>query len=117
MSIPSSQANTNSTNAKNTILSTNDQNFINAADLQILQATQLGKFEVLCVTYERINVKAIITYYQALGYKIYNPETYNQNQPAELFGFFWEEFWNSVIPFYDKRKPLRIIIGWFSPNP
>lgn len=114
-SITKAQANTDANTAKTTIMSTADQNFINAADLQILQAVALGKFQILCISYDRIDMKAIIAYYQGLGYKIYNPEAYlNQAQPAELFGFFWDDFWNSVYPFSFRKKPIRLIINWKS---
>ncbi len=115
MSIPKSQANTESTAAHDTIVAAANAKFIAAADVQIDEAIDRGVFWVNCQTFDlEVDPKTVFMHYADLGYKVELPDypTNRMLQPAELFGEFWVNYWtNSLIP-RDIKKPFRMIIRW-----
>lgn len=115
MSIPKSQAETEAQAAHDTIVSAANQRFIDAADTQIEEAIDLGKFWVNCHTFDlEVDFKMVFMHYADLGYGVSLPD-YPSNQmlqPASLFGEFWINYWtNNLVP-RDPKKPFRMIISW-----
>jgi hypothetical protein len=120
MSIPRSQAETDANVAQAAVIAAADARFIAAADIQIQDAINQGKFYATCVTTDDIDPRTIFQYYANLGYGVSFPD-YPTNlalQPAELFGAYWMNFWTNggFIPQLLK-KPYRLIIAWKNPAP
>ena len=115
-SITESQANADALAALAALETAANQRFIDAADAQILEAVDQGKMFATCITFEEnANPKTIFDYYAALGYKISFPDFPLHDlsqQPAQLFGEFWINFWNNGMVPSNMKKPIRIIIGW-----
>lgn len=115
MSISKSQAETDAQAAQDALEAASATNFITAADAQIQEAIDQGRFYVNCLTFdENVNPKTIFDYYTGLGYGVSFPD-YPQSlalQPAQLFGEFWINFWtNNMVPQVNKY-PLRMLISW-----
>lgn len=115
-SIPESQANSDALIAHTALVAAANQRFIDAADIQIQEAIVQGKYWVNCETFEEnIDPKALFDYYAALGYKVSFPDFTAHDlsqQPAQLFGEFWINFWNNGLIPSSTKLPLRIILGW-----
>jgi len=87
--------------------------FIAEADAIILDREALGqKFVKLTLTPDA-NIADIIEYYRGFGYAIAPPKAtgWQAGQPAQLFGWLWEAYWNQNIALidYDSRT---VIISW-----
>lgn len=115
-SIPKSQAESESTTEHDALVAAANQRFIDDADAQIQEAIAQGKFFVNCTTFDaNIDPKAIFDYYAALGYGVSFPDYSHHDlsqQPAQLFGAFWSNFWNNELVPAGMKLPLRIVIGW-----
>lgn len=124
-------ANTNAHTARDAIESASDQAFIDDAAAGILEAVAQGKFKLTLTTGPDCNTQVIHDYFISLGYTVAYP---GQNmlpgcsnvgcaggcgqgchicQPAELFGPFWELFWENGIP--PMKGPVRLILFWVVP--
>lgn len=120
MSITRSQAEIDAQTELDALTAAANARFIAAADIQIQDAIDQGKFYCSCETQDDIDPKTIFQYYADLGYGVSFPD-YPTNlalQPAELFGAYWINFWSNggFIPRLLK-KPYRLIIAWKTPVP
>lgn len=88
--------------------------FIAAADQQIAQAIDLGQYQISATTWGHVRTRDIYDHYHDLGYLIYFPdEPLSHNiSPSELFGTFWEAWWNNTLFLANVKAPCRIIISW-----
>lgn len=91
------------------VAAANDQ-FIADADLAIASAAELGKFKVSLIPSVNVDIATIVEYYTNLGYAVGSP-TYPPYQPAQLFGYFWVNYWNGVRNYFSSKN-TRIIISW-----
>lgn len=116
-SITKSQAETDSTTEHDALVAAANQRFIDDADAQILEAIDQGKFWINCTTFEAdLDPQEIFDYYANLGYSIAFPDYSHHDlsqQPAQLFGAFWTNFWNNAQVPSGMKLPLRIVIGWY----
>lgn len=114
--IPKSQAESESTTEHDARVAAANQRFIDAADAQIQEAIDQGRFWVNCTTFEYdINPQTVFQHYADLGYKVSFPDFTTHDfsqQPAQLFGEFWINFWNNENVPANTKIPLRIVIGW-----
>lgn len=101
------------------IVSAADQVFIDDATIAILDAIDLGKFEVYLTTSEPQNVQTLHDYFVSLGYMVGYPglgmkpgSFISQFEPAQLFGQYWEMFWQHSFP--PLKNPTRMVISWRS---
>lgn len=121
MSTPTrSQSQIDAQAANDTLTVAANARFIAAADLQIQEAINQGKFYCSCVTQDDIDPRTVFQHYADLGYGVSFPD-YPANlslQPAELFGAYWINFWTNggFIP-QNLKKPYRLIIAWKTPVP
>lgn len=120
MSIPRTQAQIDAQAALDAVTAAANARFIAAADTQIQEAIDQGKFYCTCTTIDDIDPRTIFQHYADLGYGVSFPD-YPTNlalQPAELFGAYWINFWTNggFIPRLLK-KPYRLIIAWKTPVP
>lgn len=116
-SIPKSQAESDSTTEHDTLVAAANARFIADADVQIQEAIAQGKFWINCTTFEAdLDPKAVFDYYAGLGYSVAFPDYSHHDlsqQPAQLFGAFWTNFWNNELVPKCLKVPLRIVIGWY----
>jgi len=101
-----------------------DTVFIAAVNTQIATADILGRSEITATTNTNMNLVNIYLYYVALGYEVYFPDYANQhagiwpglyNQAADLFGWFWVEYWANKVNLYGVQNPCRLTLRW-EPN-
>ena len=101
-----------------------DAIFIANVATQITTADSLGKCSVTAVTNKNVNLTNIYMYYITLGYNVYFPDYSNQhagvwpgtyNQPSNLFGWFWVDYWANKINLFGLQNPCRITLSW-GPN-
>lgn len=115
-SIPKSQAESETDTAHDVLVAAANQRFIDAADAQIQEAIDQGRFFVNCTSFEAdLDPKAVFDYYAGLGYQVAFPDYTSHDlsqQPAQLFGEFWINFWNNDLVPAGMKLPLRIVIGW-----
>jgi hypothetical protein len=115
-SITKSQAEIDAQIAHDALVAAANARFIAAADIQITEAIARGVFFANCETFETdIDPKLIYDYYAALGYKISFPDLPLHDlsqQPAQLFGEFWINFWNNGLVPKNMKHPIRIIFAW-----
>jgi hypothetical protein len=101
MSVPASTTNTNATAAQTALQDAANANFIAAADAAIADSASRGLYLVRVTLFENVNLQTIVTYYQDLGYLVSAPLPPNiGEQPSQLFGEFWEAFWNNQALFF-----------------
>lgn len=119
MSIPATTAITDSDAALLALVTADNTKFIADVDQQILDAIDLGKFEVSATTFGYVNPHDIYVYYLNLGYMVTFPDLIHGQafQPADLFGQFWIDYWNHTILPRGAKNPVRMLIFWPSPNP
>lgn len=88
--------------------------FIAAADVQITQAIALGQNYIATTTWGNVNTKDIFTHYHDLGYNCWFPDEPLSHGlvPAQMFGEFWEAFWNNTLFLANVKNPCRMIISW-----
>lgn len=91
--------------------------FIDQSALVISQQIAEGKFVAYVTTFLDCDIKALVDYYTGLGYKVSFPDRFvlsgaQGNQPAELFGQSWEEFWEDGGIFPIPTNPVRMGISW-----
>lgn len=115
--IPRDQANTETDTAHQALVDAANARFIAAADVQIQEAIDQGKYWIQCITFEQdLDPKYIFDYYATQeGYNVAFPDYSHHDlsqQPAQLFGEFWNNFWNNERVPRCLKTPLRIVIGW-----
>lgn len=88
--------------------------FVANTDFQIAGAIALGLYQTAVLTWGNVDPKYAFNYYTNLGYKVILPDmsTTMTPNPAQLFGFFWEEFWNNQFVLLDLKNPVRMLISW-----
>lgn len=118
-SIPASTAITDSDAAILALVTADNAKFIADVDQQILDAIDLGKYEVSATTFGYVNPHDIYTYYLNLGYMVTFPDLIEGQafQPADLFGQFWIDYWNHTLLPRCAKNPVRMLVFWPSPNP
>lgn len=87
--------------------------FIADANVLIDEATAQGKFFVYMTSFQYVDLEYINTYFFNLGYRVSFPDAnLTHGQPAELFGEFWDQFWqhNGVPPHL--KNPTRVGLNW-----
>jgi hypothetical protein len=118
---PANNVNKTATKARNEIQVAANASFIAAADLIIADASSRGLHLVRVTLFENVNLQDIVTYYQNLGYVVAAPLPPNVGeQPAQLFGEFWESFWeNPTFYFSINGFPAirEIYISWYQNPP
>lgn len=114
MSITRNQANTNTTAQQTAIQTAADAIFIAAADAAIANAINFGKFTTTVSTFKGVNIQTVYYYYANLGYGVSFPDVPNNlyANPAELFGFFLDQYYNNYIASLRLSNPLRITLYW-----
>lgn len=97
-----------------------NNSFIAAADTAIADAASRGLHLVRLSLFDNVNLQDIVHYYQNLGYIVAAPLPPNVGeQPAQLFGQFWEAFWeNPTFYFSINGFPAitEIYISWYQPQ-
>lgn len=114
MSLTKTQAELDAQAALDALVAADNALFIAAIDAQILEAIDLGHFYVSSTTWGNVDAKTIFEYYVALGYFVYFPD-FPQCQnwsPSNLFGPFWEAFWNHTLFPRTAKNPIRLIIAF-----
>ncbi len=121
MSIDRNQANADTTTSFNAIQTAGDTTFIANVDSQIASAITLGQFTVTALADTSVNLNTVFQYYVALGYNVSFPDFANQNggflpsiinQPANLFGSNWNDYWMGLLTLNLVQTPCRISIAW-----
>lgn len=121
MSINRSQANANTIKSLIALQSAADAVFIASVSSQIATADALGRNEITATTNKMMNLVNVYVYYIGLGYTVHFPDYANQhagvwpglyNQPADLFGWLWVEYWSNEIDLYGVKNPCRLTIQW-----
>jgi hypothetical protein len=91
--------------------------FIAQATEAIANATTNGLFSVTLTTFMNCNIVELQNYFISLGYQVAYPDRWNNYPswwwgPAELFGFWWYDYWlrNGTPPFL--YNPVRMKIIW-----
>jgi len=116
---PASTVNANATAAQTAIMSDAEATFIAAADIAIADSASRGLFQVRLTLNDYVNLQTIVTYYQNLGYVVAAPLPPNVGeQPAQMFGEFWEAFWQNPTFFFTINgfpKITEIYINWSQP--
>jgi hypothetical protein len=107
--------------ARATIQTVADNNFIAAADIAIAEKTSLGQYMVSLDLFENVSLQNVVTYYQNLGYVVSAPFPPNVgNQPAQLFGEVWDNYWFNQTFWYTINgfpRPKTIFISWYNEYP
>lgn len=121
MSIDRNTANANSTTAFNAIQTAADTYWIANVDSQIATAITLGQFTITAMADTSVNLNTVFQYYANLGYNVSFPDFANQNggflpsiinQPANLFGSNWNQYWMGLLTLSLVQTPCRISIAW-----
>lgn len=88
--------------------------WITNTDKQIQDAIGLGLYQTTVLTWGNVDAMVVFKYYVDLGYLIYLPDMpQNLNlQPAQLFGTYWEAFWNHTLFINAGTNPVRMVITW-----
>lgn len=103
-----------------------DSIFIANVATQTATAYTLGKNEITATTNKNVNLTNIYLYYTTLGYSVYFPDYANlhagiwpgtYNQPADLFGWFWVDYWANKINLFGIKNPARITLSWGDNQP
>ena len=114
MSLPNkATANADSLAAITALQSAANAQFILLATDLINDAISRGVYAVSLNTVDPIDLSSLAAYFATLGYSVTFPDYVNfQDQPAQLFGQAWNEFWliNRVPPYI--KNPARMIISW-----
>lgn len=119
MSESASAANAASQTALTAIQVAANTQFYANVDAQIAQAQAQGLFEINATTSQNVDLPTVFNYYVALGYAVYFPDypASLDNQPQQLFGQYWEAYWNNILSLVPLKNPARINISWQQPNP
>lgn len=80
------------------------------ATLMIQNAITLGQFNVTLETGPNVSMNDVQTYFTNLGYKVWIPR-YFRGQPAQLFGYFYEAYWEQKNICHC-QAPCSITIVW-----
>jgi hypothetical protein len=136
MSQTKAQAKTASEAKMATDQATNDTNFIVQSDLLIANAIAHDKLNCTLTLTKGVSASNVSKYYQDLGYSAlvgmqdnygydsisvnspgvgYQNDDYNLDQPADLFGYFYDQYWlgnPSTKQICDGIKPLYIYLSW-----
>lgn len=114
MSISEAAAKSASDAAKAALVAADNAIFITGADAQINQAIDLGQNYISATTWGNVSAKDIFMHYHDLGYTVWFPDEPLSHGlvPAQLFGEFWEAFWNNTLFLANTRNPCRMIISW-----
>ncbi len=118
MSTPNATTvNTTATTAQTAIMTAVDNAWIAAADIAVADAASRGLFMVrLSIDVDNLNLQAIVAYYEGLGYIVSAPLPPNVGQqPSNLFGSFWQEFWQNPTFFFTLNGifiPKEIYLSW-----
>lgn len=124
MSISRSQAHNSTVIALRAKQTASDAIFIANVAIQVATADTLGQNAITATTNKNINLTNIYMYYVTLGFNVYFPDYANQhagvwpglyNQPADLFGWFWVDYWANKINLFGVQNPCRITLSW-EPN-
>lgn len=114
MSLPNKDAANASTLADLTALqAAANALFISEATDLINDAILRGVYQVSVTTFENCDIASIAFSFASLGYFVSFPDHINFNdQPAQLFGQAWFEYWrtNGLPPHL--KNPARMIISW-----
>lgn len=123
---PAFQTTAASTAAQVALVDAANALFIKNADLAIADKKSQGLYLVRLSLYEHVNLQYIVTYYQNFGYVVGAPlPSTIGNQPSDLFGSFWQDYWQNTTFFfaiYGFGQPTEIFISWapitlpFPPN-
>jgi len=98
-----------------------DAVFIASVNTQITTADKLGKTSVTAHANKNTDIVFLYLYFTNLGYSVYFPDYANQhagvwpglyNQPADLFGWHWVDFWADKIRLYGAKSPTRLTVSW-----
>jgi hypothetical protein len=101
-----------------------DAIFIANVATQTATADALGHQQITAHTNKNVNLVNLYLYYTLLGYDVYFPDYANMhsgkwpgtyNQPADLFGWLWVDYWSDRINLFGVENPCRMTISW-SPN-
>lgn len=126
MSMDRNQANANTIANLTARQSVADAIFISNVNGQIATADALGKTQITAYTNKMVNLPNLYTYFIALGYTVYFPDYANQhagvwpglyNQPSNLFGWFWYDYWSAKLKLFGVQNPCRMTIGWSPDQP
>lgn len=87
--------------------------FIAEADAVILEREAQGEKYVKLALIPHSNFTDLVEYYRSYGYLVAPPQLkdWQAGQPAQLFGPYWEAYWNKTPIYYDVM-PTHIIIAW-----
>lgn len=107
------QAQAASDAAKAALVAAANAQFIAEADAIILQREAQGEKFVKLALVPNSNLSDIIEYYKGYGYAVAPPKAtqWQAGQPANLFGWFWEAYWNQNLALIDVES-RTIIISW-----
>lgn len=106
------QTNAAAAAAQTALISAANAAFIVEADKVIATAVTQGKFRVLLHPSKYVNFADICSYYQNLGYIVgTDPCPTFTFGPAQLFGYFWDQYWNNTCMCWCP-KPCRVFISW-----
>jgi hypothetical protein len=136
MSLTKSQANTQATAAQTAGQSALDSSFIVDADILIANAIAHGLLKVNLTLVKGVSASNVSDYYKALGYfplitfadnygydsiaynglgDGYQSDNQNLDQPVNLFGKFYEQYFDGTYPsnvICDGIKPLYVYLSW-----
>ena len=95
--------------------------FIHEMYNQIRTAHKLGKYSVTAHANKNTNITFLYLYFFHLGYRVYFPNYANEhagrwpgldNQPSDLFGWFWIDYWTNEVRLFGIKSPTRITLSW-----
>lgn len=98
--------------AQAAIFAAGNQKFIDDADARIADVIAQGHFRQSFYTNTNVDMEDIINHYQDLGYDLNLPDCPTMwDQPAQLFGQDWIDFWEGRRVCTCKN-PCMITIAW-----
>jgi hypothetical protein len=105
--------------AKTALQTAADTLFIATVDVLITNTIAQGGFQITANTNKDINVQTVFSYYSNLGYQVSFPDyaTWFESNPSNLFGPFWEAFWQYNIANLYIKNPVRMTISWGASRP
>jgi hypothetical protein len=136
MSISKTDANSQSAITSVAVQSAVDSEFIAQSDLLITSQISIGSFKATLSLTKGVSAANVMKHYQTLGYTVllqpsygygydsnaynglgegYGSNDYNLDQPVELFGSFWEQYWANTpvnLLICDGKSPIQIYLSW-----
>ena len=139
MSLSKDQANTAASTANDAQQAALDTNFIVQADLVIASQIAQGLYVATLTLTKGVSAINVMKYYQNLGYKVlmpsisgygysgtdvyglngigndYQSDGSNLDQPVDLYGFFYDQFYNSApinLAICDGKIPSYLYLSW-----